>query len=539
MPRPSVMLNSEAQGWLRAGFDELAQLLAVTLGPTQGSVLIERADKPQPELLTDAATIARRIISLRDRRRDVGAMLLRQAVWRTGQRVGDGTAVTAVLARALLQEAAKMVAAGANPIQVQRGVRQAIEAARSDLLARSAPAHSMEMLTAVAQNVTGRRDLGLVLGELFDLLGEDAHIIIEDYTAPTIERTYLDGGRWTGKLISPYMQTTPISKRAVQTNCRIALYSERLHDAEDVEPLLELVLQSKQKRLLLVGTEIGGSARDTLILNHTSDDSPLSIAAVSLGIGGARGESDLHDLALLTGATVLGSHIGTRLRHIRAEQLGFAGRVEAGGDFFVVAQGGGSRARRQAQIGALHQQLVAHKVEDDESKRLRLRLGRLSGKSAVLKIGASTKAERTALHQKAEQGVRAMAATVRGGVVVGGGLSLFRCRGAVEEQVARMVGDERMGGSAVVRALAAPALQIMKNAGVHSPAATLARLEEREQDCVFNVLTGAFENGFDSAILDPTPVIVTALESAASAALLALSVDAIVLHKKPELSYEP
>lgn len=539
MARPDVILNEAARHWLRAGFYELAQLLAVTLGPTQGAVLIESSNKPAPELLTDAATIARRIVSLADQRRDVGAMLLRQLVWRTHQRVGDGTAVSATLAQAILKEATKMVAAGGNPMQVQRGVREAVAVARQALHNQAVMAHGVDQLTAVAQAVTGRRDLAVVLGELFDLLGADAHISIEDFMAPLIERAYLDGGRWTGKVVSPYMQTTTISKKAIQTNCRVALYKERLHDAEDVEPLLQLMLQTKEKKLLLVGTEIKGEALETLVLNHTSDESPLHITAVTLGVGGARGEADLNDLATLTGAAVLGDHVGSQLRHIRLEQLGFAGRVEAGSEHFVVAQGGGSRAKRQEEIRSLNSQIAQQTVHDETRKRLQQRLGRLSGNAAILKVGATTKAERTTLHQKAEQGVRAMAATAAGGFVLGGGIALHNCRPSVQAAIDEMTGDVRMGGTAVLHALSAPALQIMQNAGIKSSEAKLADLERHPASTVFDVLSGNYRDAHEAGILDPAPVVLAALESAASGAMLALSVETLVLHKKPEMSYEP
>lgn len=539
MLKPAVVFNPKAQFQLQSGFFELARLLSLTLGPTQGAVLFDSETKAHPEMLSDAATIARRIIALPDRCEDVGGMLLRQAVWRTRQRVGDGTAVTAVLAQAILKEASRVVAAGANAMLVQRGVRRAIALVREELLAQAKPANSVEQLTAVAQAVTNERELALVLGELFDLLGADAHITIEDYVAPLVERAYLDGGMWAGKLISPYLQTTKISKKGIHTNCRVALYSERLHDAEDVEPLLSLLNERGEKKLLLVAVEIKGEALETLVLNHTSEASPLSIAAVALPAGGGRGREDLDDLAALTGATVLGSHIGKRLRHVEATHLGSAGRVEAGADMLMVMQGGGSRTERQNAITQIKSQLDGIKVMDETHGRLLQRLGRLTGNAAILKIGASTKSERAVRHQKAEQGIKALAATVRHGTVLGGGVALFRCKPALKELLSQLSGDEQMGGTAVYHALDAHARQIVQNGGVPSPESLLARLAEMADGTVYDVTSNQFCDAEEAGILDPVQVLLAALESAASGAMLALSVDAVVLHKKPEMSYEP
>ncbi len=539
MNTPAVILNPEAQNMLQSGFYEIAHLLSLTLGPTQGSVLVDSDTKERPDLLTDAATIARRIIGLPDRGRDVGAMLLRQTVWRSSQREGDGTALTAVIAQAVLKEATKMIAAGANPMMVQRGVRQAVDVARKALEAQAKPVQTDDDLTAVAQAVTGHRALSVVLGELYDLLGAEAHIIIEDFMAPLIERTYLDGGRWSGQVISPYMHSTKISKKAIQTNCRVVLYQERLHDAEDVEPLLEMMIKNEQKKLLLVAVEIKGAALETLVLNHTNEETPLSITAVALPAGGERGREDMLDLETLTGATALGSHIGRQLRHIKMEDLGKAGRIEAGNEHFFVMQGGGNRSNRQKTIEAYKTQLSQMKVYDDQKKRLQMRIGRLTGHAAILKIGATTKVERTHLHQKAEQGIKALAATVEGGYVLGGGLALRNCQPAVWECVESLSGDERMGATAVYHALEAPALQILRNAGTSSPEALLNQLEFQPEGTVFDVISGEFKDAYTAGIVDPLRVVLSSLESGASGAMLALSIETMVLNKKPEMTFDP
>ena len=247
MPIPKVILPPDSAVYLKQGFDQMADLLAITLGPSQGHVVNESKTKERPELLNDAATIARRVIALPDRRQDVGAMMLRHLTWRVHTQLGDGSATMAVLAKAVLHEATRMVTAGAEPVSVQEGIRKAADMAATALSKMAQPVSGQEDLAAVAQAATGNADLAWVLGEMFDLLGPHAYITVENYVASYLERIYYEGGRWQGQIISPYLITAPTSGQAIQKDCSIALYAGHLQDADALNPLLDDCSQRKSR----------------------------------------------------------------------------------------------------------------------------------------------------------------------------------------------------------------------------------------------------------------------------------------------------
>lgn len=542
MPIPRVIPQPEAAYYLKQGFDQLADLLAITLGPTRGAVLSDSHKSKAPTMLNDAATIARRFVALPDRRQDVGAMMLRQLVWRMHKEVGDGGATTAVLAQAILHEGSKMVAAGANTVLVQHGIKQASQTAVSALQQLAHPIARQEQLAAVAQAVTSHPDLAWILGEMVYLLGRHAHITIENYVAPYLERVYLEGGHWGGQLISPYLVTAPTSQRAIQQDCVVALYDGRLHDAEAIKPLLHLVAEQEPPTLLLVGSDIGGEALNLLVGTHQLPQNKLKIVAVSLRIGGAQGLVELSDLALLTGATVLGDVVGRPLNTVTTTDLGHVKRAEAdkNGLFVVQTQSRGSVIRHE--ITALQTQLDALDPDDEEGRgTLQKRLARLSGSAGVLKVGALTKPARDVLHQNAEQGIKAVAAALEEGVLPGGGVAFARAAQQIDLDSASS-DDERMGMLAVKRALEAPFHRLLSNAGVEATAVYLHDiLATNDTHLVYDILSHSLRPAAEAGVLDAAKVMRRALETAASSAEMALSVDVTILKRRPvtNVDYEP
>lgn len=543
MPKPSVVFAPHSAEKLKQGFDLLANLLAIKLGPSQGIVLSTKETAGPPDVLSDAATIARRMIALPNRQTDVGAMLLRNTVWRVHQRVGDGTATTAVLAQAMFDSAYRMVVAGASAVAVQRGVEQASAVVLQQLHDMATPANDWKTLAAVGHAVTGRQDLGDALGELVELLGADADITIKDYLSPVIERRYVQGAMVSGELLSPYMITAPGAQKAIVPRCQIALYGGKVTDAADVMPLMR-VAQSRQPKgsplnILLVAYEFSDEAKQTLVGLHTHPKSRGNIIAFSTTRGGVTGLEELEDLALLTGASVLGPEKGLRLRGIRPNQIGFAQRIEANKEEVLIVRGSGDPAPIQAQITRLDQQFSKLELGNDDRKRNRRRRARLANESAILRLGALTKAEREFLHRKAEQGVKTVQSARRMGVVPGGGSAFIRCIPAVDQLIATATGDERTGMRAVRDALAAPLQQIVGNACPSVPEIIAQQQAEQPAGIVFDVMRERWVDGAAAGLLDSAEVLTTAFETAVSGAVMALSIDCVILKKKPKLSYEP
>ena len=551
MPIPKVILPPDSAVYLKQGFDQMADLLAITLGPSQGHVVNESKTKERPELLNDAATIARRVIALPDRRQDVGAMMLRHLTWRVHTQLGDGSATMAVLAKAVLHEATRMVTAGAEPVSVQEGIRKAADMAATALSKMAQPVSGQEDLAAVAQAATGNADLAWVLGEMFDLLGPHAYITVENYVASYLERIYYEGGRWQGQIISPYLITAPTSGQAIQKDCSIALYAGHLQDADALNPLLDVAARQEPPHLLLVAHQISGEAVTRLVAAHQQPKSKLRITAVALNIGGEKGHRELDDLALLSGAALLGEGVGRPLESVKVEDLGRAGRIEAGKEaLFVVIGGGDERAIRE-QISAWQRRLDSLPADDDDRDELQMRLTRLSGSAGLLKVGAPTKAERDVLRQKAEQGIKVLAATMAEGVLPGGGIAYARAAAQIDPDQAAHP-DERLGMIAVKNALSAPFLQIIKNAhgtgssatggaGVTAPAVILNHVLEAGEGCVYNVVHNNIRAARTAGVMDAARIARQVLETAVSGAMMALSVDVTVLKKRPvtNVSYEP
>ncbi len=537
MKHPTVIEYPQSIQKLKEGFDLLANLLSLTLGPTQGSVLSTTELKPKPEVLSDAATIVRRITDLPDPELNVGAMLLRNLVWRMHERVGDGGALAAVLAQAMLRRAARCLAAGANPVLLSNGMRKAAAAAADGLRRFSQMIEDEDDLTAVARAATGQEALSRVLGEMFDLLGSHAYITVEEYLAPYLERVYLDGGRWQASLVSPYLINAPGMGRGIQADCRVALYDGAIERAEDVRPLLEIAGQEKVGALLLAAHKISGEALNLITATHQR--SALKIVAVSLKRSGEKAHDDLIDLELLSGAQVISPVIGRRLEGIGVRDLGKARRVEAGADDLFVVGGSGDPAQVRQQIERLQARLNRLEPGADEKGELEMRLGRLSGSAGILKVGALTQAERDFLHQRAEQGIRVLRATLGEGVLPGGGTAYLHCVAPVQMQTQDLQGDEAMGAAIVLDALQAPFRVILHNAGVGEPGAIQEDILKRSVGYLYDVVRKEIVPARQAGVLDSTGMLVAALETATSGAMMALSTDTIVLKRKPKVSYEP
>lgn len=536
MPKPGVLFAPEALYGLKEGFDQLANLLALTLGPAGGNIATDFKANREVERFADAATAARRILEVPGRAQNVGAMLVRNLVWRVHKDVGDGTATAAVLAQALLDEGFRIAMAGANPMILREGIGRGLKAALQALEEMAVPVTDEEELTGLALAVTGEPRLSLVLGEMFDVLGPDAHILIEEYVAPYVEREYFEGSHWKAELASPYLVTHPPTRRCIVENPLVVVYDGFLTEWEEVEPLLRLLDSAESEReLLIAAKKVAGQALAAFVVNHQAGR--LRVAAVQFSSQIDRKRRDLfYDLALQTGATVLGPEVGRPLQSITWGDMGRAARAEADPEKLVVVAGQGDRAALQEHLEGLRRSL--EQVEDeDERTTLRERIARLSGGVAVLKIGDASRAGQAELRQKAEKAVKALALAAREGAVPGGGVSFLNCAEAVRSVEAQ--GDAAVGVRVLARALEAPFRRIVQNAGVHAPAVVLHEARRRGPDFGYDALRGEVVNLREAGILDATGVCRRALEIGTSAAMMALTIAAIVLHRKPEKSMEP
>jgi chaperonin GroEL len=535
---PKVILNPHAGTALRKGFNQMTRVLESSMGPTRGTVFHSTALKSTPEPITDAATIARRITELPGRSQNVGAMLLRSLVWRVHLRVGDGCATTAVLAQSMLEHGSRYVSAGASPVRVQAGIQKATRLVIARLSEMAAPVKSAEQLVSVVYTATREPELSFMLGEMFDLLGEHAHVVVEKYMAPYLEREYIDGGQWQAKIISPLLVSEAGSGKAVARECNVVLFNGTLSHAEEVLPIIKILSTKEQKNLLLVAQKISGEAANILVATHVKNKSKLGFVLVELTRVGGKAVNDLQDLSILTGARVFDPEAGDRLAAIKPEDMGSARRAEANSETLVLTGGKGNPTLCGELIEGLQKHLERLAFDDKERQEVEMRLGRLSGSSGILKVGAYTQNERDVLHQKAEKGIKALKAAQQAGVLPGGGTAFLHCISLVEKMDCADE-DERMGYRAVAQALWRPFEQLLKNSGVTNSRSLAHEITSAAPGLLFDLHRKQIRVAEEAGVLDPAQVLIVGLETASSGAQMALSTDVLVLKRNPRISNEP
>lgn len=526
MSSNSLIRAPHALERLRHGFDELARLLALTLGPTRGVVLVDIPQRP-PEVLTDSGDIARRVIELPVRGVDAGAMLLRQAVWTMHERYGDGAATVAVLAQAMVCEAARMIAAGADPMLLRRGIERGVAAASGALVAQTQPGSGQVQLTRMATSITGDPALGVVLGEMFDVLGPHAALTVEEFAAPYLEREYVDGGRWPAQTASRALMPDEIAPLVLH-NPYILVADQELQTVAHVRSALAALVDAAAHRpLLIVARGIGGEALTTLVINHTQGR--LSIGAAILRFPGFMGD-DLSDIALLTGAKVYGEMLGAPPQQADLIDLGTARRVTLDRDGLTIVGGGGDAGAIRRRVDELRSRLAALGRMDGDWERLRLRVARLAGGIGVLKIGAFTPTERALKVEQARKAVRTLDLALNEGVVPGGGVAYLNCSAAVRasEQACRHP-DEAHGVAIVAAALETPFMQIVRNHGIIHPAVALNTVRRLGPEYGFDAVTGQYVDIVRQGVIDCTAVLRGALETAGSAASMTITTELLVL----------
>lgn len=521
----------------------IADLLAPTLGPNGGPVASGPDAGKRVEILDDAATIVRRIISLGRPQRDIGAMIMRNLIWRVGQRAGDGGATAAVLARAIYQEGLRLNNAGFNQMRLIRGIDEGVRIATEVLQAQARPVVGENELAAVARTITKDKALSAVLGEMSYLLGPDAHVIIEKYVAPYLHRRYIAGAHFGAEISSMYFYTQPDLKKAVLTAPALALLEERLTTAEQVIPLMEAAVRAGAKALTIVAQEVSGGALGALVTNNQApeDKKKLSIVAVKLKAVGQEAKWAMADLALLSGATILGPNTTRKAIHARTEDLGSTQRVEFLNNGLVVMAHDANRAAIQQEVTSLRVRVDSLTLDDEDRPKLIKRLGTLTGGVGELKIGAHTKGEREMRQAQAERALKVLSSAQRGGVVAGGGAALFHCIPALCQAADQMNGQEEVahGIRLLARALAAPLRQIIRNAGVDASELMMQRVRDAGPQATFDVFSGSVVDAYTAGVLDVTDIVTKVLQIAASGATMALSTDTIVYHRKPQESMTP
>ncbi len=515
----------QSQRQIASGMDQLEHLLAVTLGPQQG-VVVSQIGPGKPELLSESGLIARRITELPNRGQDVGAMLLRGMAQQVRDQYRDGVATAAVLAAAMVRAAVKLIAAGHNPMSIRQGMTLGVATAKQALAEQSQLPSGQKQLEQIAMTAINDTELSAVLGEMFDVLGEYGTYMVEEYAAPRIDREYIDGGRWRMRPAARLLMPEG-GKDLTLNNPLIAVFQEKVDKIAQIRPVMELAFQRKVP-LLLVAQEISGEAQETLTINYQQGKLEIGVAVTT--VTSAQKQEELDDLALLVGAQPMSSITGRMPQRLHPDWLGQARQITLSRDTLTIVGGAGEQATRQQQVAALQTRLRRIIKIDDDWKRLKLRIARLTGGLCILKVGALTFKDREQQKELAEKGMRILELAVTGGIVPGGGVAYVRCIPAVQAASDCAGADQKYGADVIAAALEAPFLRIVANHGrVHPP---IALHEAQTSNTGFDVRCGGYVDMVAAGIIDSRVILEGALDAALSAAVMALTTEVIVLHER-------
>ncbi|MEN6480015.1 MAG: chaperonin GroEL [Anaerolineales bacterium] len=533
MPKPDLLLGEECRVSMLRGFDSLGRLLSLTLGPIGGHIANQREGTNETELLNDAATIARRVLQLPDRSENVGAMMMRHIVWHMRQAVGDGSATTAVIAQATAREMQKLIAAGANAMILRRGIEKGLAVALAELERLAMPLQGEERIAAVATAAIGDAEIGKLLGELYDVLGEDAAIVIEPYIATYHDRVYRDGARFRGGYLSPYLITDQDRHVAVLDDPYIVVGEIRFESTEAIQQILEQVIKAGGKSVFFAVRGMSDKALSMLVANN--EQGIITSCAASLKPVGEERSGTFQNIALLTGATFLDDKHGWSEMDVRLSDMGRASRVTVTRETFTIAGGRGDRTLCEERRRELRARLRASH-DPEERATLRTLLKHFSGGIGELRIGALTSQERKALTERAEEAMHAVDAAMEAGIVPGGGAAYLACIPALETVEAE--GDERLGVQVLARVLEEPMRRIAGNAGLHPPL-VIAESERLGVGYGYDVMNERYGPMIELGIADAAVVAKRALQQGVSGAVMLLTTDALVLHRKPQESFTP
>jgi len=531
MPAKLLVYDEEARRALKHGVDTVARAVKVTLGPKGRNVALDKKFGA-PTITHDGVTVAKEI-ELEDPLENMGAQLLKEAATKTNDVAGDGTTTATVLAQAIITEGLKNVAAGANPMQLKRGIERATEAAVAEVRAMSAKITGKEDIAHVASISAADSEIGGLIAEVMDKVGKDGVITVEEGKGLGFETEYVEGMQFDRGYISPYFVSNPDRMEASLEEPYILITDKKISAISDILPVLEKVLQIGRKELVIISEDVDGEALATLVVNKLRGTFNC-LAVKAPGFGDRRKEM-LRDIAILTGGEVISEEVGRRLDSAQLTDLGQARRVVSDKDETTVVEGKGSADKIQARITQIRAQIDTT-TSDYDREKLQERLAKLSGGVAVVKVGAATETELKEKKHRVEDALSATRAAVEEGIVPGGGVALINVIPALDK-ITDLSGDAATGISIVRRALEEPMRQIAINAGRDGSVVVeeVRRLqkEQKTNRLGYDVINGTYVDMQASGIIDPAKVTRSAIENAASIAAMVLTTDALVA-EKPE-----
>ena len=518
MAKQIVYGDSSRQGILR-GINSLANAVRVTLGPKGRNVILDRKFG-SPTITKDGVTVAKEI-ELKDALENMGAQMVKEVASKTSDIAGDGTTTATVLAQAIYREGAKNVTAGANPMAIKRGIDNSVAAITVALEKMSKPVTGPMIAQVGTISANHDESIGRIIAEAMDKVGKDGVITVEEARGMETSLEVVEGMQFDRGYLSPYFVTDPERMEVVLENPFILIHEKRITSTRDLLPMLEQVAQAGRP-LLIIAEDLEGEALATLVVNKLRGT--IKTAAVKAPGYGDRRKAMLEDIAILTNGKAITEDLGLKLENIKTDDLGQAKKVTIDKDNTTIVEGAGSAASIAGRVKQLRAQ-VEDTTSDYDREKLQERLAKLVGGVAIVKVGAATETEMKEKKARVEDAMHATKAAVEEGVVPGGGVALLRASKVLKNL--QVVGDEQIGVKIIMRAIEEPMRWIATNAG-HEGSIVVQRVKELNDEEGFNAQSERYENLVQAGVIDPTKVVRSALQNAASIASLLLTTEAVI-----------
>jgi chaperonin GroEL len=531
MAAKEIKFDQEARAKLLAGVNRLADAVRVTLGPKGRNVVIEKSFG-SPTVTKDGVTVAKEI-ELEDRFENMGAQMVKQVASKTSDVAGDGTTTATVLAQAIFREGSKLVVAGMNPMDLKRGIDKAVTAIVEELGNLSKPTRDSDEIAKVGTvSANGDESIGKMLAEAMQKVGKEGVITVEEAKSMDSTLELVEGMQFDRGYLSPYFVTDTERMEAVLEEPLLLLHEKKISSMKDLLPVLEQIAR-QGKPLLIVAEEVEGEALATLVVNKIRGT--LSVCAVKAPGFGDRRKAMLEDMAILTGGQVISEELGLKLENVTLKDLGRAKKVVVDKDNTTLVDGAGAKKAIEARCQEIRAQ-IEKTTSDYDREKLQERLAKLAGGVAVIKVGAATEAEMKEKKARVEDALHATRAAVEEGIVPGGGVALIRAQKALDALEGKLGTEQAAGVSIVRRSVEEPLRRIAENAGVEG-SIVVDKVKSGKGGFGFNAQTEEYEDLVKAGVIDPTKVVRSALQNAASVASLLLTTEAMVA-EKPEEKHE-
>jgi chaperonin GroEL len=527
MAAKELLFNTEARTRLKKGVDHLAEAVKVTLGPKGRNVVIDKKFG-SPTVTKDGVTVAKEI-ELSDPIENMGAQMVKEVATKTSDLAGDGTTTATVLAQAIFREGLKNVTAGANPMELKRGIERAVEAVVEQLRTISVPSAGKKEIAQVGTiSANNDKEIGNLIAEAMEKVGKDGVITVEEAKGLETTLETVEGMQFDRGYLSPYFVTDPEKMEVVLDDPYILIHDKKISAMKELLPLLEKVAQSG-KPLLIIAEDVEGEALATLVVNKLRGT--LKVAAVKAPGFGDRRKEMLRDIGVLTGGQLISEELGFKLENATLADMGRAKRVVVDKDNTTLVDGRGKPDDIKGRIAEIRS-AIEKSTSDYDREKLQERLAKLSGGVAVINVGAATETELKEKKARVEDALHATRAAVEEGIVPGGGVALIRAQSALDK--IKGTEDEKIGVEIVRRALEEPIRMIAQNAGAEGSIVVAKVKESKEKNFGYNAATDVYEDLVKAGVIDPTKVTRTALQNAASIAGLLLTTECVVVEKKED-----